>query len=384
MLFSFFLCAWAQDWVTNISDPYELPSGGTWNRPFSTPDGWKIFLGGSAMRVADLKKEDNTWTATNIRVISDQDGVHFNDHAVKKCPDGTFLHVASRDVSVFNDSAHVWRYDTDFSILSSEVWEEESPERQYNDPSILCSRITQGVASSTRGGPMDFGNHYFSVDETGQRGELVVLADYPRMNGGALFADDLEERIYGLGMSHGQPLQINTYDAQWNVLSEKTLSLLEEYPDRRAYWPQAVIQVGDYFVVGFMGRDDSWGNGDLGDVFLAIFDLDWNLLKEYPITNYGAPEAMRPWLSRQGDQVLVGYDADLKFFIVELTLDLEAFGLTGNEPDTGMDPTLWNNNFTSDGNEGCSCGGGNAGAWILLLGLMPFLRRESGVFENRY
>ena len=64
---------------------------------------------------------------------------------------------------------------------------------------------------------MDFGNHFFSVDETGQRGELMVLADYPRMNGGALIADDLEELIYGIGMSHGQPLQINTYDKQWNV-----------------------------------------------------------------------------------------------------------------------------------------------------------------------
>lgn len=382
MVLSLLLCAWAQDWITEISEPYELPSGGTWIRPFPTPDGWKVFLGGSAMRIADLKKEDNTWTATDIRVISDQDGVHFNDHAVKKCPDGTFLHVASRDQEQFNDSAHVWRYDTDFSILASEVWEERSTERQYNDPSILCSRITQGVASSTRGGPMDFGNHYFSVDEYGQKGELEVLASYPRMNGGALFADDLEEQIYGLGMSHGQPLQINTYDTEWNVLSEKTLGLLSEYSDKRAYWPQGVIQVGDYFMVSFMGRNDDWGNGDLGDVYLGIFDHEWDLLQEYQITNYEAPVAMRPWISRQGDQVLIAYDADLKFLIVELTIDLEAFGLKDEALDTGTDPTLWNGNFSNE--EGCSCGGGSAGAWVLLVGLMPFLRRESDVFATRY
>ena len=270
----------AQEWVTDISAPHELQSGGTWNRPFSTPNGWVVFLGGSAMRVAELRKENNVWGAFNIQVISDQDGVHFNDHAVKKCPDGTYLHMGSRDVQNLNDSAHVWRYDTDFSVTASEVWEESSLERQYNDASILCSRITQGIASSTRGGPMDFGNHFFSVDENGEKGDLVVLADYPRMNGGALIADEMKDQIYGLGMSHGQPLQINTYDAEWNVLSEKTISLLSEFPNKRAYWPQGVIQVGDYFLVSFMGRNDDWGNGDLGDVYLGVFDENWDLLKE--------------------------------------------------------------------------------------------------------
>ena len=55
------LHAQAQEWITDVSVPYELQSGGTWNRPFSTPDGWVVFLGGSAMRVADLRKENNIW-----------------------------------------------------------------------------------------------------------------------------------------------------------------------------------------------------------------------------------------------------------------------------------------------------------------------------------
>ena len=30
------------------------------------------------------------------------------------------------------------------------------------------------------------------------------------------------------------------------------------------------------------------GAMEIWEMYLAIFDLDWNLLKEYPITNYGA------------------------------------------------------------------------------------------------
>jgi hypothetical protein len=379
LLLLFLSKSWAQEWVLEVSEPHELPSGGTWLRPFPTPEGWKTFLGGNALRVADLKKEENTWTATNIRVISDQDGVDFNDHSIKKCPDGTFLHMASRDSNQPNDSAHVWRYDSDFSILASTVWEEASTERQYNDGSILCARLSQGIASSTQGEPMDFGNHYFDVDEQGEKGSLISLAPYPRMNGGALIADDLEQRIYGLGMAHGQPLQINTYDQEWNVLSEKTLDLLDG--DKRAYWPQGVIRVGDYYLISFMGRDDRWGNGDQGDVFVGILDLDWNLQKVHQVTHYEANAAMRPWISRSGDQVLVAYDANLKYFVVEMQIDLDVFGLDEDSLDTAVDPTLWDVYFPEEEKDS-SCGGGNAGALIVFLALIPFARRESNAFED--
>ena len=379
MFYILLFCAWAQDWVVNISSPHELPSGGAWIRPFPTPTGWKVFLGGSSMRGGDLQKEGDIWTATNIRVISDQEGSRYNDHGVKKCPDGTFLHAASYDEQQFNDSAHIFRYDKDFSILASEIWEEQSMDRQYNDPSLLCSRLSQGIASSTRGGPTDFGNHYFEVDDMGAKGELIVLEPYPRMNGGALIADDMAGRIYGLGMSHGQPLQINTYDADWTLLSEKTIELLSSETNKRAYWPQGVIRVGDYYLVTFMGRDDSWGDGDLGDVFLGIFDVDWNLKKEYQITHYEAGKAMRPWISRSEDMVLIAYDADLKFYIVELTLHLESFGLTDDDIDTGLDPTQWDAVFAQKNNQGCSCSHSTAPVWMMWLFLIPLWRREPSV-----
>ena len=377
MLFFCLLPCLANDWVLSVSDPHELPSGGTWNRPFPTPKGWKIFLGGSAMRIGDLIRNDATWTVENIRVISDRDGQHFNDHAVKKCPDGSFLHMASYDYNNPNDSAHVWRYDEDFSILHSTLWEEGSRERQYNDGSILCSRLSQGIASSTMGGPMDFGNHYFSVDEEGEKGELVVLADYPRLNGGALFADEDLGVIYHLGMDHGRPLQVNVYDRDWNQIDEKLLDLY--IPPKRSYWPQGIIRVGDYYMLTFMGRNDSWGNGDLGDVFLAILDQEWNVEQIQQVTNYERGFAMRPWIARQGDQVIIAYDGDLKFFVVELQIDLKAFGLSSDSLDTGLDPTLWDFRNERD----CGCGGENAAVFFLFTCLIPWIRREpNGVSDQ--
>ena len=363
----------AQDWITSISEPYELPSGGTWARPFPSPQGWNIFLGGSSMRIGELKKMQGNWEVHDIRVISDQEGVHFNDHGVKKCPDGSYLHVASRDSDVPNNSAHVWRYSSDFEVTASEVYEENSDQRQYNDPALLCSRLSQGVASSILGGPMDFGNHYFEVDALGVKQNFTELSSYPRLNGGALFAEDREGLIFHLGMDHGQPLQINTYNEDFTLLDEKSVDLLES--PKRAYWPQGLIRVGDYYLLTFMGRDDTWGNGDLGDVFLGIFDREWNLLKTEQITHYEANFAMRPWISRSGDQVLIAYDGNLKFYLVELVIDLEAFGVAESDPDTGTDPALWDGHFTPETQE-CACSGGSASLVLWVLLFIPLRRRE--------
>ena len=373
MLWLFFPFVFAQDWVLSISEPHELPSGGTWVRAFPTEDSWDIFLGGSSMRGGRLQQGSDGWEVHDIRVISDQEGTHFNDHAVKKCFDGTYLHLASRDVHVPNDSAHVWIYDEDLNVVASQLYEEASSERQYNDPSILCSRLSMGVASSILGQAMDFGNHYFVVDSQGVRQEFVELAPYPRLNGGAFFAEEQEGVIFHLGMDHGRPLHINTYNATFQLLEEKELELLD--PPKRAYWPQGLIRVGDYYLLSFMGRDDSWGNGDMGDVFLGIFDRDWNLQKVHQITNYESNFAMRPWISRKGDQVLITYDGNLKFFLVELKIDLALFGLEASDPDTGVDPMLWDTYFPEEGESGCSCSSGGS-ASLLLFFFIPFCRRE--------
>ena len=75
--------------------------------------------------MADLILEEGQWRLENRRVLSDREEFSFNDHAVKKCPDGSYLHVASRDSNEWNDSAHVWRYSPELEILTSTVLEEE-------------------------------------------------------------------------------------------------------------------------------------------------------------------------------------------------------------------------------------------------------------------
>ena len=63
---------------------------------------------------------------------------------------------------------------------------------------------------------------------------------------------------------------------------------------------QGVIQVGEYFVVAHMGRDDAWNGSDKGDVFLGVFDQSWDLVEQHRLTTYeNGDAAMRPWVARK-------------------------------------------------------------------------------------
>ena len=66
------------------------------------------------------------------------------DHAIEQCPDGTYLHAFS--INVTNDSARVARYSADWDLIA-EGWVEESvPERAHNDMPLICSEHLQAVA----------------------------------------------------------------------------------------------------------------------------------------------------------------------------------------------------------------------------------------------
>ena len=332
----------AQDWITDIGEPVALTQGGTWARAIPTVNGWMMGLGGGdQFRVASLIKTGDTlesWAIEDPVVVTDQPNLLLTDHGIKKCPDGTFLHVASvRDPEQESPSAYSWHYDQDFNILSGGFIEKDSQVHQFNDPSLLCSHLAQGVGSSIQG--FQFGNHFFELDNSNIE-EVVEIKEYPRLNGGGLVADVFKDRIYALGMDYNQPLQINVFDEDWNFIRKYRADLSEE--DKRAYWPQGIIQLGNYFLVTYMVRNDDWPGGDQGDVRLGVFSDTWKLQKVYHITSFEEDAAMRPWLARSGDQLLISFDAYTKHMLVELKLDLDAFGVALEAVDTAVRPQDWN------------------------------------------
>ena len=146
-----------------------------------------------------------------------------------------------------------------------------------------------------------------------------------------------KERIVQTGIAQNDPLAINVYDSNFGLVETAEVELLQ--PPLRAYWAQGLIQIGDYFVLAHMGKDDAWMGSDKGDVFVSILDRDWMLVEQQRVTFLEDGEgAMRPWVARKGDQMLVSFDLYTEQTIVEMRLDLSQFGLDGSEPDTGVDP----------------------------------------------
>ncbi|MEC7984754.1 MAG: hypothetical protein VX278_06300 [Myxococcota bacterium] len=369
----------AQDWLLSVSEPYEIRSGGTFARPFATPQGWKIFLGAGNMRVADLQPGPEGWLAENIRPIVSMPEIHFNDHGVQRCPDGTYLHIASTDTNQPNDTAYIWRYNEDMSVLSSSILVKGSSDYQYNDPSIICSSFAEGVAGSNRGQPPE--NQFYFINNLSERSETVALASYPRVNGGGIFVDEQEEKIFVMGMAHGNPFHVNVYDTDWVFQEEHEIDLLDA--PMRAYWPQNGLRIGDYYTVVFMGRDDTWPGDDQGDVFLGIFDLNWSLQDVYPMTTYEASAAMRPWIACDRNTLLVAYDSFLEHMVVEVKLNEEAFGLyDGNMGDCLPTTKSISRDTENPGSTtvevdgGCNHTDGSGPWWLALLGIPLAFRRH--------
>jgi len=344
----------AQDFIREFGDSTELESAGTWARAIPMEYGWKIaYSSGSAYMVGDLVNESGDldgWLidkSDQVR-LTPEEFTLLKDHAIKRCPDGSYLHTASANLVDQNDSAYAWRYDENFEALGHSVVELKAPERAHNDMANICSHLAQGVAFPSTG----FGdeeNLFFYLDENAAPGETISLPGEPRLSGGAFLTDVHEDLIYAIGFGlYTRDMMILTFDGDFNLMEQNQITVLEDW---RSYWPQGFLQVGDYFLVALMGAVDENpdgdeipdpappASGDDGNVFLLVLDSDWNKLEEIQITDHiQGWGGMRPWLARKGDQVLMTYDVMTEHSLVEIRLNIEAFGLTDSSPDSGVDP----------------------------------------------
>jgi len=376
---------WSQSFITEVGDPVLLRVSGTWGRVLHTDGGWKLAFGtADTFWLADLEPDGaGSWTLSETRTDL-QDRGDTKDHAIVRCPDDTWLHVASANVTAPNDSAYAWRLSEDFEILSSVVLEEGATERMHNDMVIMCSRLETGVIFPGSGLGSGASNTFFPLDDALNIGSLFDIDEVPRAEGGALLTDARADLIYQTGTdSFAQNMIVRTYDADWNSVDLRTLDLID--PPLRAYWPQRLMQLGDYFLLAFVARNDQGGNGDLGNIYVAVLDADWQLLERVQVTRYPDTDgqAMRPWMERHGRTLMVSFDADTQHTIAELTIDPVAFGLSEDDlyADTAWTPSA-DSGDAADVAVTADSGGcrsrptrGAALAGLGLLGLLGWRRR---------
>ena len=368
--------AMGQDLITDVGPISPLPTGGPWARALALGEGqWALaFTANGGYYRAPLEAEaGGGWSVRDDRKVALNDTSELKDHAIARCPDGSWLHVASANVDVPNDSAYAWRYDEDFGLLASGIVEEREPARPHNDLPLACTELFEGTLLSEIA-QRPTGN-FFRIGDDAQLAEMLPAEDEPIHTGSSLLRSGDGARLLHLGITPftNTPMVINAYDDQLQLAEQHEVPLAQ--PPERAYWPQGALALGeDYVMVAYMVRDDTdpaFSSGDEGDVHVAILDArdGYAVAESRAITDYASRDvaAMRPGLARQGDQVLLTFDAENRPVVVELTLDLGALGVTDDGLPSGGGDDDTASTLSSDEGRGCQAAPGIPAGLIALL-----------------
>ena len=327
MLLRLLAAALASPLVVDVGDEVPVGRNGTWARVHANPDGgwWFFQAAGGSYWVTPL--DASLAEAAERTQLNDR--TNLQDHAIVRCPDGSFLHVASGSVGGPNDSAWAWRYGADWAVEMETTIEERVPDRAHNDPTLVCGEVATGVGYSRydRGG-----GAFFAIGEDGEVARPVEMqvgyfmgASLATWNGALVSAN-----VSGPG---GPSIDLQTFDAEL----QRTGSTPVRVTDGAAFWPQGLLPLADdRLLLAHMVGDPR--SGGRGDVWVEVLDSEFRLLESVQVTDDG--NAYRPWLAWSGDTVLVSFDRDLQPTLVPLTLDLsgvdglleEGGGRRGDDP----------------------------------------------------
>ena len=116
----------------------------------------------------------------------------------------------------------------------------------------------------------------------------------------------------------------------------------------------------------------------------VVFDEDFNLLEQHKVTDYGSghESAMRPWVERMDDLLIVSYDIQTTHTFVAVRLNLDGVedvdtGFPGDSEEDGEDagPESVEESESASKDGGCSAVGGSVGGLLTVLMLLGARRR---------
>lgn len=365
--------ALAQELITDISEEVLLDVGGGWHRTVPADAGWHfLFAAGGDYNHAPLA-DDWSWSDQERRGLTGF--TNLQDHAITRCPDGTWLHVASATLDSFDDSAYAFLYDASFHEIARSTLEERVESRKHNDPLVACTanhRFAGFTNDDLRGGDI------FPLDATLAVGAPTPLDGAPTLSGAAALPDGDELLVFGFNLgTEDTDLIISRYDAELRLVESVRRAVAP--PGQRAYWPQGALRVGDHVLVAMMARDDVAGwSGDTGQLWLVVLDAALNPVQSYQISQNTPPSGgMRPFISRRDDTLVLSYDREVRPRLFSATLDLDALGATGDDTglagDSGADPKRC----------GCATPAPQAGIPLALLALWRH-RSAQGLQSRRF
>ena len=140
------------------------------------------------------------------------------DHAIRICPDGTYLHTASLNLDEPNDSAYVYRYDGDWNPIGDAVIEEREPARRHNDMPLLCSSVFTGTAFSGSGDAAGF----FRISDDLSSERVAGLPREANSTGASMLADKDRGVFEFITTSVEGDLIRFTFDQDFNVVDQRS------------------------------------------------------------------------------------------------------------------------------------------------------------------
>lgn len=314
--------AWAGSFLTGQGPDVTLPIGGTFARAYDDGAGaFDLFFaaGGDynmvAMSAALVAEDRNRKRLTNRTDLQ--------DHSIRRCPDGTWLHAASSTTTTPNDTATMFTYAADFSRLSEMPLDVGNDDIEHNDMALVCGE--RSIIGFTEYGGVQW---LFEVDAIGAEVSRNRYHNITQMMGGGLAFSGTDIVAFGLPADHEMQF------ARWNDDLEEVETVAvpgmthgAEHP----YWPQGVERIGDYWLVAGMARDESDGfSADNGNVRLTVIDDSQTVVEERTLTSYAPPNGgMRPWLLRDGARIIVTWDAANAPHAMSVDIDPTAFGEAG-------------------------------------------------------
>jgi len=336
--------AHAQTYITSVGSD-QAPSGTdiggmNWIRIFNNLEdgGWWLAHhwddgSGPGYNVAPMTTDFFLDTSHRIRLAEWPDT---KDHAIARCPDGSFLHAYS--IGVENASARSARYDANWSTVAEGWIEEGVDERAHNDLPIICSSPLQAVAFTNHS---DFSATVFEIDAEANPTIAGTFSGSDHISGASWTY--VESRDQYLIISNSNPgLKSAWYNRDFS-LAESTDFVVEPALERH-FWPQGLMRVGDKWVLTFLGVEyREQYLADDGDVYVAVLNDSFETLEVHKVSENedGGLGSARPSFARHGSDLVVVWDKAILPRLAKLELNLSAFGVT--DDDTG---------FTSTGGDG--------------------------------
>ena len=130
------------------------------------------------------------------------------DHALRPCPDDTWLHVGYAGPEQSNS---FWFYDEQFQLISSGEIGASS-----NDPSVICGTYFMGTGSAQMMSGIDLW-WPLEPDYSGEQFEEVELQQSPRLTGAGIL--EMNEHLFVIGRDLQPDLVVQEYDVELQPVS---------------------------------------------------------------------------------------------------------------------------------------------------------------------